>query len=199
MPPTARVVDLSGKAVFPGFVMLHEHLFTTSPASLPSKPLLIEQPVSFPLLYLASGVTTIRTTGSIDLPADISIKRAVDSGRQPGPDIILTAPYLESQPLLFPQMHALASADEARRAVDAGAAQGVTWFKAYMHLTPEEFKAAIDEAHSKGLKITGHLCSVGYTEAADMGIDGLEHGIVMDTEFFPAKQPGVCPPRITPL
>jgi imidazolonepropionase-like amidohydrolase len=193
VPPGARVIDLSGKTVFPGMVMLHEHLFTTSPNSMPSKPLLVEQRVSFPLMYLAAGVTTIRTAGSIDLPADIAIKRAVDSGQQPGPEIVLTAPYLESQPLIFPQMQALANADEARRAVDAGFEQGVTWFKAYMHITPEELKAAIDEAHSKGLKITGHLCSIGFSEAADMGIDGLEHGILVDTEFFPAKQSGVCP------
>ena len=193
VPAGARVINLSGKTIFPGLVMLHEHLFTTSPDNTPSKRLLVEQPVSFPLLYLASGVTTMRTTGSIDLPADIAIKRAIDSGRQPGPDIVLTAPYLEGQPVLFSQMHPLANADEARHAVDAAAAQGVTWFKAYMHITPEELQAAIDEAHSKGLKITGHLCSVGFTDAADMGIDGLEHGILADTEFFPGKQPGVCP------
>jgi imidazolonepropionase-like amidohydrolase len=183
------VINLSGKTVFPGLVMLHEHLFTTSPDNTPSKRLLVEQPVSFPLLYLGSGVTTMRTTGSIDLAADIAIKRAIDSGRQPGPDIILNAPYLEGQPMLFSQMHPLANADEARRAVDAAAAQGVTWFKAYMHITPEELQAAIDEAHIKGLKITGHLCSVGFTDAADMGIDGLEHGIMVDTEFSRANSP----------
>src|SRR5271169_404361 len=108
VPAGARVLDLSGKTVFPGLVMLHEHLFTTSPNSTPSKPLLVEQPVSFPLLYLASGVTTMRTAGSIDLSGDIAVKRAIDSGRQPGPDIVLTAPYLEGQPPLFSQMHPLA-------------------------------------------------------------------------------------------
>jgi len=194
VPQGARVLDLSGKTVFPGLVMLHEHLFTTSPDSTPSKLLVVEQPVSFPLLYLAGGVTTLRTTGSIDAQADLAIKRVIDSGQRPGPDMFLTGPYLEAEPRLFSQMHALANPDEARRAVDEGAAEGMTSFKAYIHITPEELKAAIDEAHAKGLKITGHLCSVGFTEAADMGIDGLEHGLAVDTEFLPGKQPGVCPP-----
>jgi imidazolonepropionase-like amidohydrolase len=198
VPQDARVIDLSGKTAFPGLVMLHEHLFTNSPNSTPSKRLLVEQPVSFPLLYLASGVTTIRTAGSIDLPADIAIKRAIDSGSQPGPGIVLTAPYLEGQPLLFSQMRALANPEEARRAVDDAAAQGVTWFKAYMHITPEELQAAIDEAHRKGLKVTGHLCSVGFTDAADMGIDGLEHGIVVDPNFFRAGSPAYAPKITSP-
>src|SRR5271156_2806396 len=193
VPASARVIDLSGKTVFPGLVMLHEHLFTISPDSTPKKILVVEQPVSFPLMYLAAGVTTLRTTGSIFPQADLAIKSAIDSGQRPGPDMFLTAPYLESNPLTFSQMHAIAGPDEARRAVDEGAAEGITSFKAYMHLTPEELKAAIDEAHSKGLKITGHLCSVGFTEAADMGIDGLEHGILADTEFFPGKQAWLCP------
>ena len=193
VPASARVIDLSGKTVFPGLVMLHEHLFTISPDSTPTKILVVEQPVSFPLMYLAAGVTTLRTTGSMFPQGDLAIKSAIDSGQRPGPDMFLTAPYLESNPLTFSQMHAIASPDEARRAVDEGAAEGMTSFKAYIHVTPEELKAAIDEAHSKGLKITGHLCSVGFTEAADMGIDGLEHGIGVDTEFFPGKQPGICP------
>lgn len=192
-PPGARVIDLSGKTVFPGLVMMHEHLFTFSPDSTSKQYRTLEQPVSFPLLYLAAGVTTLRTTGSIDAEADLAIKRAIDSGQRPGPDMFLTAPYLEASPVLVPQMRALSSPDEVRRAVDEGAAEGMTSFKAYMHLTPEELKAAIDEAHRKGLKITGHLCSVGFTEAADMGIDGLEHGLLVDTEFLPTKRPGVCP------
>jgi imidazolonepropionase-like amidohydrolase len=194
-PAGARIIDLSGKSVFPGLVMQHEHLFTVSPDGPPRKYLVLEQPVSFPLMYLAAGVTTLRTTGSIDAQADLAIKRAIDSGQRPGPDMFLTAPYLEASPVLVPQMRPLASPDEARRAVDEGVAEGMTSFKAYTHLTPEELKAAIDEVHKKGLKITGHLCSVGFTEAADMGIDGLEHGLLVDTEFFPTKEAGVCPPN----
>ena len=76
VPAGARVIDLSGKTVFPGLVMLHEHLFTISPDSTPKKILVVEQPVSFPLMYLAAGVTTLRTTGSM-----ISASRPRDKER----------------------------------------------------------------------------------------------------------------------
>ncbi|MGC1685878.1 MAG: amidohydrolase family protein, partial [Candidatus Acidiferrales bacterium] len=192
VPAGARVLDLSGKTVMPGLVMMHEHLFTIAP-NFSKTPLAVEQDVPFPLMYLGAGVTTMRTAGSINGEADLALKHAIDSGARPGPDIFLTAPYLEGKPELFPQMGELAGPDDARQRVDKWAAAGMSSFKAYMHISPEELKAAIDEAHAKGLKITGHLCSVGFTEAADMGIDNLEHGIVVDEEFFPVKQEGVCP------
>jgi hypothetical protein len=69
----------------------------------------------------------------------------------------------------------------------------VTSFKAYNYLTADELKAAIDHAHAHGLKITGHLCSIGFRQAAALGIDNLEHGLSVDTEFFPGKKPDECP------
>ena len=62
-----------------------------------------------------------------------------------------------------------------------------------MFITRAELKAAIDEAHSKGLKITGHLCAVTYPEAAEMGIDDLEHGFFVNTQLDPGKKPDACP------
>ena len=52
----------------------------------------------------------------------------------------------------------------------------------------------IDGAHKRGLKVTGHLCSITYREAAELGIDNIEHGFVLATEFNPEKKPDVCPP-----
>jgi len=62
-----------------------------------------------------------------------------------------------------------------------------------MNITRAELAAAVDEAHKRGLKITGHLCSVTYREAADLGIDDLEHGFFVATDFVKDKQPDVCP------
>jgi imidazolonepropionase-like amidohydrolase len=63
-----------------------------------------------------------------------------------------------------------------------------------MHITRAELGAAIKAAHARGIKVTGHLCSIGFTEAADLGMDDLEHGIVVDQEFNAAKKPDECPP-----
>jgi hypothetical protein len=90
-------------------------------------------------------------------------------------------------------MHNLTGPDDARAFVDYWAAQGVTSYKAYMNITRAELKAAVDEAHKHGLKITGHLCAVTYPEAAEIGIDNLEHGFFVNTQLDPGKQPDLCP------
>jgi hypothetical protein len=61
-----------------------------------------------------------------------------------------------------------------------------------MNITRAELKAAIDAAHVHGLKITGHLCSVTYAEAAELGIDNLEHGFAVNTQLDPGKKPDEC-------
>src|SRR5258707_1641681 len=148
---------------------------------------------SFPRLYLALGVTTIRTTGSVAPYTDLEIKRLIDSGRMIGPKMYVTAPYLEGRGSFTPVMHELTGPDDARRMVNYWADLGATSFKAYMNITRDELRAAAEEAHKRKLKITGHLCSVGFREAAEAGIDDLEHGFIVDTEFVSGKKPDQCP------
>lgn len=194
VPAGAQVLDESGKTVFPGLVGMHEHLFYPIPNGGPGRLALYgEMADSAPRLYLAGGVTTARTTGSIEPYADIEVKKLIDAGKIPGPHLYLTGPYLEGVGAYTPQMHELTGPEDATRTVNYWASEGMTSFKAYMNITPEELKAAIDAAHARRLKITGHLCSVGFREAAGMGIDNLEHGLLVDTEFDPAKKEGVCP------
>jgi imidazolonepropionase-like amidohydrolase len=186
-PEGATVIDLTGKSVMPGLVMVHEHLY------YPTGPGVYGQlGESFVRLYLAGGVTTMRTGGNTNGVMDISLKQAIDAGRQPGPAMDATAPYLNG-PQNQLQMHALTDADDARKQVAYWADMGATSFKAYMMITRDELRAAVEEAHKRGLKITGHLCSVTYAEAADIGIDDLEHGFLASTDFVPDKQPDVCP------
>jgi imidazolonepropionase-like amidohydrolase len=183
-------LDLTGRTVLPGMVGMHEHLFTMAPTLSMGG---VEQSVLFSRMYLASGVTTIRTTGSMAPEQDLAIKQEIDREEIAGPEIHPTAPYLEGSPPTFSLMHGLANADEARQSVAHWADRGMTSFKAYMMITPEELRAAAAEAHGRGLKITGHLCAVGFKEAADLGIDNLEHGLLVDTEFYTKKQADVCP------
>jgi enamidase len=77
--------------------------------------------------------------------------------------------------------------------VEFWSSMGATSLKAYMHITRDELKAAIDEGHKHGMKTTGHLCSVTYREAASLGIDNLEHGFFAATDFVADKKPDVCP------
>jgi Amidohydrolase family len=90
-------------------------------------------------------------------------------------------------------LHQLTGPDDATKTVNFWLDQGVDNFKAYMFITPAELSAAITAAHKRGAKVTGHLCSIGFREAAALGIDDLEHGVLVDTEFQPAKKPGECP------
>ncbi|MCA1614419.1 MAG: amidohydrolase family protein [Acidobacteria bacterium] len=145
-------------------------------------------------LYLALGVTTIRTTGSVAPYTDLEIKRLIDSGRMIGPKMHVTAPYLEGSGAFTPVMRQLTGPDDARRMVNYWADAGATSFKAYMNITRAELRAAVEEAHRRGLKVTGHLCSVGYREAAEIGIDDLEHGLFADSEFVTDKKADQCPP-----
>jgi imidazolonepropionase-like amidohydrolase len=196
LPRNAKVIDLSGKTVIPGLVGMHEHLFYTGPErGKDGLPFWVEMIDSGPRLYLASGVTTARTAGSMEPYTDLALKKIIDSGEKPGPKLRITGPYIGDLMGIAPQLHTLSGPDDAGRTVDYWAAEGVTSFKAYMGIKPEELKVAIEHAHAKGLKITGHLCAVGFREAAALGIDNLEHGIVVDTEFLPTKKPGICPAK----
>ena len=202
VPTGAQVVDRSGFSVIPGIVGMHDHLYYTASASVQFSGDEIEEPGIFvaelpytaPRLYLAAGVTTMRTTGSVEPYTDLKIKHRIDAGLMPGPALDASAPYLEGPHTIFAQMHELKGSEDAKHFVDYWAGEGMTSFKAYMNITREELGAAIQQAHAHKMKLTGHLCSVTWPEAIALGIDDLEHGPVFaDTEFVTSKKPDECP------
>lgn len=192
------VLDLRGYTVIPGIIGMHNHLFyvgePNNNAEWNSEPpeLLPQMTFSAPRLYLAGGVTTMRTTGSVETYTDLNLKRAIEEGKLPGPHIDVTGPYLDGPHSLFIQVHELSDPDEARQMVEYWADRGVTSFKAFLNITRAELKVVIEAAHKRGIKVTGHLCSVTYKEAAELGIDDLEHGFFVNTQLDPDKKADEC-------
>jgi len=198
VPAGFKTLDGTGETALPGLVGMHNHLYylqrpNLDPTGRFEQPIIIPQMTfSAPRLYLANGVTTMRTTGSVETYTDLALKREIDAGHLVGPHIDVTGPYLEGAGAFFIQNHVISDPEDARKEVAFWADQGVNSFKAYMHITRAELGAAIKEAHRHGLKLTGHLCSVTYPEAVALGIDNLEHGFFVDTQLDPGKKPDQC-------
>lgn len=188
IPAGAERVEGRGRTLTPGWVMLHEHMFYPS-GSLRYNT----NEVSFPPLYLGGGATTIRTGGSMDPYTDLRLRDQVNAGEVPGPRMEVTGPYLEGPGGFVRALPELRTPEEARAHVRFWADRGVTSFKAYNLLDRATLGAAIEEAHARGIKVTAHLCSITYREAADLGIDNLEHDFRVASDWVEGREPDRCP------
>jgi imidazolonepropionase-like amidohydrolase len=185
VPASVTALDLTGHTALPGLVGMHDHLFYSTDGG--ARDVLATE--SFARLYLASGVTTIRTAGTLSLKDDLALKKSVDDGEVPGPKIHVSSPYIT---------HAAGQRFDPQKLTDQineWADQGVTSLKVYENASRSELGVVMEAARKKGLKVTGHLCAVGFSEAAQAGIDNLEHGLGVDTEFFSHKKADECPER----
>lgn len=186
VPPGAERLDLSGRTVMPGLVMLHEHLMYFS-----GQRVWHSQPISYPRLFLAAGVTTLRTAGG-DFPyVDMNVAKRILLGRIAGPRIFATSPNLNSPDDPFVADDIVSTPAEAVREVDYWSSQGMRWFKAYTGLTPELLGPVVRRAHEKGARVTAHLGATTCAAAANLGIDNIEHsfaaclpelGVTLDDE-----------------
>lgn len=189
IPANVPTFDLRGHTVIPGLVQLHEHSYFGGVRRM------TQMSTSGPLLYLAFGVTTAMSGGAQFPYMELNQMRAIEAGSIPGPRYLVTGPYLNGGPPRPTHAAIVNTPKEVRESIDFWAAQGATWFKFQGNVTREVLGAAIQHAHSKGLKVTGHLCSITYTEASALGIDLLQHGYITNSDYVPSKQPDACPPE----
>ncbi len=188
IPEGALVRDLTGKTVMPGLVLVHEHLYYSSITKGPFH--LNEMEYSFPRLYLAAGITSARTTGSIEPYTDLELKANIEAGKALGPKLHLTAPYFDGAGTGIPQLHGITDAAAAVKMVNYWADEGFTSIKLYQNLPRDIAAAAIAAAHQRGLQATGHIGKVSYREAVDAGIDNLEHGFMAMSDLNAGRKPG---------
>ena len=186
IPKDAKIIKCAGKTIIPGLVMLHEHLYYTM--MLDDYFNVQEMPFSFPRMYLAGGATTIRTGGSIEPQTDLAIKNMISEGKLIGPDMDVTAPYIERKGWDVPALNIIKDSTEAAATVNFWADKGCTSFKMYVHATKQDLIAVVREAHKRKLKVTGHIGTLTYREAAEAGIDDLEHGFFVSSDFDPDKK-----------
>lgn len=182
------ILNGKGKTIIPGFIMMHEHIFYPT-----SENNYMEMLNSFPALYLAGGATTIRTAGSMNATAVLNLKKRIDLGLSIGPDIDVSAPFMNGPGLPILKMKELDGIEDVKRQVNYWIKEGVTSFKAYTNIRATELQALINQAHHNNVKVTGHLCSITYRDAANMGIDNIEHGFVSMTDFVVNKKDDQCP------
>lgn len=191
VPPGATVIDARGKTLIPGLVMLHEHIFYTK--MFESEFNVVNMTNTFPRMYLAGGVTTMRTAGSISPHTDLNINRMIKDGKMIGPKMDVTGPFIErASDFRIPQLPILPNDQQAGATVDYWADQGSTSFKVYMHITKNDLTQVVQRAHAHAMKVTGHLCSVTYNEASEIGIDNLEHGFMASSDFVTDKKSDLC-------
>jgi len=193
IPEDYEILDGNGKTLIPGLVMLHEHMFYTR-VQFEGWFDVAQMNFSFPRLYLAGGVTTIRTGGSVQPQADLNLKKWIDEGRMTGPKMDVTSPHIDREGLFIASLGIVKNSKQVGDMVNYWADHGVTSFKVYNMITGEDLKVCIREAHKRGFKVTGHLCSLTYQEASNIGIDNLEHGFMASSDFAKNKVEDECDP-----
>lgn len=161
MPRGAEIVDARGKYLIPGLIDTHTHsAYDGKDSWLSSR-------------FLANGITTVLDTGS--LPPVYDLKRRISIGELQGPRMLVCGPMITGEPVAFPMSETVKTPEEARRAVDARVAAGADFVKTHAQLAPDDLRAAIDEAHKKGLRTISHTGKTNALEAVLAGTNILTH------------------------
>jgi imidazolonepropionase-like amidohydrolase len=192
IPEGASVIDGTGKTVIPGLIMMHEHLFYAKPYFGSFKAAHMSN--TFPQMYLAGGVTTMRTGGSLEANSDLNVKNLIESGKRIGPTIDVSTPHIQREGLeeYVPQVQSLYGEENIENWLNYWFDKGVNSVKVYMNVTKDDLEKIVRISHARNIKVTGHLCSITYEEAAELGVDNLEHSFAAATDFVNNKPENEC-------
>jgi imidazolonepropionase-like amidohydrolase len=167
-----NVINLTGKYIIPGLFDMHAHVANVRKNSYNQS----ESEYMLRML-LTYGVTTIRNPGG-STERSVALRENVSEGKIIGPQIFTAGQLLNTPQIPVPFVERQVQTEQdVRQEVRNQAAAGVDYIKLYVGLTPELVKAAIDEAHFNGIKVIGHLYLTSWTDAANLGIDALTHGV----------------------
>lgn len=176
VPEGFEAVDFSGKYITPGLIEMHGHFYGRSNFSMAS------QHRGYMPLYLAGGITTVRTPGEFRPFVSRRLKDEVDKELAVGPRIMTAGEYIDHFPSIVRWIHGVDSAEDAvQRFKDQK--DDIDFVKVYSSMPAEWIKAVCDAAHAEGFKVYGHLGASTTEDAILAGINGVEHGIYTMTEF----------------
>ena len=177
---SAVVLNLTGKYIIPGLFDMHAHVagVLKEDSYNQSKS---EKTLS---LLLANGVTTIRNPGG-PTEQSVVLKQDVAAKKIKGPQIFTAGRLINTAQIPIPFVERQVNTEEdLREEIRHQASSGVDHIKLYVGLPPNLVKAAIEEAHSHGIKVIGHLYLTSWTDAANFGIDALTHGVPVSPDLL---------------
>ena len=167
IPSGARIIDATGKFLIPGLADMHIHLMGAG-EPFGSREFIL------PLL-IANGITTVRDMGG-DVAQLRKLKKEIESGDQPGPQIFFTGPYLDGNPPYFQPSIVVVTPAEADAAVRNLKSAGVDFIKVQSRLKPAAYFAIAEAAHKENIRFVGHVPdSISAAQASDAGQASIEH------------------------
>jgi imidazolonepropionase-like amidohydrolase len=167
IPPGAEVIDATGRFLIPGLWDSHIHLTIFAGQE-------VTRNVLAPLL-IAQGITTVREMGG-DWQRIQQLRQEIASGAVIGPRIFAPGPFVDGPQPADVNFLPVGNEAEARAAVRKLKAQGVDFIKVQANLSPETYRAVLDEAKPTGILVAGHIPeAVSAFEVARAGQRSVEH------------------------
>ncbi len=183
VPKRATIIDAKGKTIIPGLINMHAHFFNYDGSVFNN------QFVTYTKLFLAGGVTSIFTPGDYKTSMSLKWKRDIEDGEKTGPRIFTAGIYIDDIISENSWFEKVANSEEAEKIFNKWK-DSIDAVKVYTSITEEELKTLTRLAKENNKFVTGHLKSVSAKRAIELGINGIEHGLVSMSEFFGADTPG---------